>query len=81
MSDVGQPERIVQNRVVGLFRNTLNYNYLGNWIDRENNSNIEEKILRSFLKEKQEYEDGLISKAIRQRKTLQKTSKPDPLRQ
>lgn len=68
MSDVGQPERIVQNRVVGLFRKTLNYNYLGNWIDRENNSNIEEKILRSFLKEKQEYEDGLISKAIKQLK-------------
>ena len=68
MSDVGAPERIVQNRVVKLFRNTLNYNYLGNWIDRENNSNIEEKLLRSFLKEKQEYDDGLISKAIRQLK-------------
>ena len=68
MSDVGQPERIVQNRVVGLFRNTLKYNYLGNWIDRENNSNIEEKILRSFLKERQEYDDGLISKAIKQLK-------------
>jgi len=68
MSDVGAPERVVQNRIVRLFRNTLNYNYLGNWIDRENNSNIEEKILSSFLKEKQEYEDGVISKAIRQLK-------------
>ena len=66
MTDVGASERVVQNRIVRLFRNTLNYNYLGNWIDRENNSNIEEKILRTFLKEKQEYEDGLIAKAIRQ---------------
>ena len=68
MNDVGQPERPVQNRVINLFKNTLKYNYLGNWIDRENNSNIEREYLRKFLKEKQGYDDDLITKAIRQLK-------------
>ena len=49
MSDVGQIERNTQNRVVKLFRERLEYDYLGNWEERENNSNIEEKYLRRFL--------------------------------
>ena len=42
MSTVGQRERATQNRVVKLFRDTLKYDYLGNWEDRAGNSNIEE---------------------------------------
>src|SRR5208337_182662 len=68
MTDVGQRERPVQDRVVRLFKNTLKYDYLGNWIDRENNSNIEEEYLRKFLKEKQGCDEGLIAKAIRKLK-------------
>ena len=34
MSTVGQRERATQNRVVKLFRDTLGYDYLGNWEDR-----------------------------------------------
>ncbi|MBI5805801.1 HsdR family type I site-specific deoxyribonuclease [candidate division TA06 bacterium] len=49
MSQIGQPERITQNRIVQLFREQLNYDYLGNWEDRPNNSNIEEDLLRKFL--------------------------------
>ena len=43
MSAVGQAERHTQNRIVKLFRERLSYEYLGNWEDRLNNSNIEKR--------------------------------------
>jgi type I restriction enzyme R subunit len=49
MNVVGQPERATQNRVIALFRDELGYRYLGHWIDRDGNSNIEEKILTAYL--------------------------------
>ncbi|MGC2446232.1 MAG: type I restriction endonuclease, partial [Candidatus Sulfotelmatobacter sp.] len=49
MSDVGKPERATQNRIIALFRDELHYRYLGDWIDRDGNSNIEEEILREYL--------------------------------
>ncbi len=61
--DVGQIERKTQNRIVTLFQDKLNYTYLGNWEERENNSNIEEKLLLKFLK-KQKYSESLIHKAV-----------------
>ncbi len=64
MSKVGQIERITQNRVVSLFRDQLNYSYLGNWEKRPNNRNIEEVSLRNFLKLKQGYSDELINRAL-----------------
>ena len=42
MSAIGQPERVTQNRVIALFREELGYRYLGDWTDRDDNSNIEE---------------------------------------
>src|SRR6266516_7709922 len=63
MSTVGQIERATQNRVVKLLREQLGYTYLGNWEVRQDNSNIEERYLRSFLK-RQGYNDALISKAL-----------------
>jgi len=62
MSNVGQPERPTQNRVIALFRDVLGYEYLGNWKDR-NNRNIEEEYLRPFLR-RQGYSDTLIERAI-----------------
>ncbi|MCK5342467.1 MAG: hypothetical protein KAR20_03635 [Candidatus Heimdallarchaeota archaeon] len=62
MSEVGQLERQTQNRVVKLFQEKLNYRYLGNWEEREDNSNIEEEILKDYLKKK--YSDDLITKAL-----------------
>jgi type I restriction enzyme R subunit len=63
MNDVGQRERKTQNRIKNLFRDVLEYQYLGNWEERPNNSNIEEELLRGFLA-KRKYKPGLINKAI-----------------
>jgi len=46
---VGKPERATQNRVVALFRNELDYSYLGNREYRDGNSNIEEGLLSNYL--------------------------------
>ncbi len=63
MSTVGQKERLTQKRIVKLFRQQLGYAYLGNWEERPDNSHIEEKYLRAFLK-RQGYDEALISKAL-----------------
>lgn len=49
MNDVGKTERVTQNRITALFRDELGYRYLGDWTDRDGNSNIEEKSLTDFL--------------------------------
>jgi type I restriction enzyme R subunit len=49
MNGIGQPERATQDRVIALFRNELGYHYLGEWTDRDSNSNIEEGILTTYL--------------------------------
>jgi type I restriction enzyme, R subunit len=50
MSIVGQPERATKNRIIALFRDELGYRYLGDWTDRDGNSNIEEDLLSAWLK-------------------------------
>jgi type I restriction enzyme R subunit len=49
MSTIGKPERATQIRVVALFREELRYSYLGDWLDRPSNSNIEEWLLTAYL--------------------------------
>jgi len=63
MGKVGEVERLTQNRIVALFRGTLRYTYLGNWEDRPDNRNIEETLLRAFLKEGK-VKEPLIVKAL-----------------
>jgi type I restriction enzyme R subunit len=63
MSDVGQIERKTQERVVELFEEQLNFEYLGNWEYREGNSNVEVDILTQNLRARG-YDDNLITKAI-----------------
>jgi type I restriction enzyme R subunit len=63
MSTVGQKERETQNRVVALFRDALDYDYLGNWIDREDNRNIEEGLLGDWLA-RQGHDGDLINRAL-----------------
>jgi type I restriction enzyme R subunit len=62
--NVGQTEKKTQQRVVKLFREKLGYDYLGDWTDREGNCNIEEDLLRKFLRDKQGYDDALITRAL-----------------
>jgi len=52
MTEYGKPERHTQNRIIKFFHDELGYEYLGNWEDRENNSNIEASLLTSFLHKK-----------------------------
>jgi type I restriction enzyme R subunit len=49
MSTIGQPESATQKRVIALFRNELGYRYLGDWTNRQGNSNIEEGLLSAWL--------------------------------
>ena len=51
MSNIGQPERVTQRRVIDLFRDELGYRYLGDWTDRDGNSNIEETLLTDHLRQ------------------------------
>lgn len=63
MSDVGQIERLAQNRILDLIQKQLGYEYLGNWETRDNNSNIETDYLKQNLTARG-YTDDLINKCI-----------------
>ena len=65
MSNVGQSERSTQNRIVNLFVEELGYRYLGEWSDRERNSNIEERLLTDWLTNTG-YSTDQINRTIRQ---------------
>jgi type I restriction enzyme, R subunit len=59
VSKVGQRERVTQNRVAALLRDDLEYEHLGSWDERPENSNIEADLLRDWLGRR-----GLDSKLI-----------------
>ncbi|MFD4070266.1 type I restriction endonuclease, partial [Streptomyces albidoflavus] len=63
MSNVGQPERKTQDRVVKLFRDSLGYEYLGNCEHRAANSNVDVELLTQNLRARG-YSDNLINRAI-----------------
>ena len=67
---VGQLEKKTQERIVKLFQEKLGYTYLGNWEDRENNSNIEEELLKEYLQSTKKYSQTIIDKVVYE---LQKT--------
>ena len=67
MSNLGQIERITQDRIIKLFQTELGYTYHGNWQDRKDNSNIEEDFLNKYLLA-QGYDIKLCAKAINQLK-------------
>lgn len=62
MSKIGQIERLTQDRVVTLFQKTLGYDYLGNWEERLDNSNLAEIHLIKYLGK--QYSPVLISRAL-----------------
>ena len=63
MTSIGNSERETQNRVIALFTSELGYRYLGDWRDREGNSNIEEGLLTAYLL-RSGYTGVQIAKAI-----------------
>jgi len=63
MSNIGKPERITQDRIVKLFINELDYNYLGNLQDKTDNSNIEVIQVQQYLSGKG-YSQEQINKAL-----------------
>ena len=66
MSDVGQKEKETQKRIVKLFRDQLDYKYLGDWHDREElNRNIEKDLLSAWFKSRG-VSDVLINRAFRE---------------
>ena len=67
---VGERERATQDRIIALFEHALEYEYLGDWSDRADNSNIEVDILRSFLLSRG-HSEAIANKAIHE---LQKIS-------
>jgi type I restriction enzyme R subunit len=62
MTTVGQIEKKTQARIVTLFRERLNYDYLGDRADLDNR-NIEETLLRDWLR-KQGVSETLITRAL-----------------
>ena len=48
VSDIGKSERATQNRVIALFRDELDYRFMGDWSDRANRQ-IEAGLLRGWL--------------------------------
>lgn len=60
--NIGERERLTQDRIIKLFKDKLDYTYLGNWHDRKN-GNIEVEYLKKYLK-RAGYSSVLISKAI-----------------
>jgi type I restriction enzyme R subunit len=57
-------ERITQNRVIKLLQEQLDYTYLGDWEERENNSNFDEAELKIYLAGTKRYSDSLTNKAL-----------------
>lgn len=59
---IGEPERVTQERVIGLFEKRLGWRYLGDWSERAN-SNIEEELFTANLKERG-YSEAQIAAAL-----------------
>ena len=63
MRTVGQPEFLTQQRVIAFFVRVLGYGGLGNWKDRQNNSNIETEFLTDWL-ESQGHSEQIIGRTL-----------------
>ena len=63
MNTVGETEIRTQERVVTLFQKVLGYTYLGNYQERQDNSNIDKALLIDWLKGNG-YDDEIITKVL-----------------
>ncbi len=67
--NLGKPERNTQNRVIRLFQNELGYTYLGDWSDRDGNTNVEEEFLTKYLIDKGGYTQSQVNAVIHRLRT------------
>lgn len=63
---IGKSERETQNRIVALFKEELQYTYLGNWEDEQRTQPIEENLLLDFLIKSQGYSEIVAKKAVQE---------------
>ncbi|WP_309672755.1 hypothetical protein [Gemmatimonas sp.] len=63
MTGAGRSERATQDRVIALLRDTLGYEFLGNWETRTGNRHIEAALMRANL-ERRGYNAAHISAAL-----------------
>ena len=63
MSTVGEREMRTQRRVIAFLTEALGYAYLGNWQERDKNSNIEGQLLSDWLSA-QGHSNGIVRKAL-----------------
>ncbi|MCO6163692.1 type I restriction endonuclease subunit R [Flavobacterium sp. NRK F7] len=66
MNNIGKSERETQNRIVALFKQELNYTYLGNLEDQQRTQPIEEDLLLEFLIYTQGYSELVAKKAVQE---------------
>lgn len=66
MNNIGKSERATQNRIVDLFKNQLEYDYLDNWEDQPRRQPIEEDLLLKFLITTQGYSEVVAKKALQE---------------
>ena len=64
MNNIGKSERESQNRIIQLFKNELQYTYLGNWEEQPRTQPIEEDLLLDFLTNSQGYSTVVAKKAV-----------------
>lgn len=63
MNDINKLEIETQERILEkIFRKKLNYDYLGNYKDRENNSNIEDELVLKYLNK--HYSEEISKRAL-----------------
>jgi type I restriction enzyme R subunit len=66
MNNIGKSERETQNRIIALFKNELEYTYLGDWEDQQRTQPIEENLLLDFLINSQGYSEIVANKAVKE---------------
>ena len=63
MNTVGDRETGTQSRVLTFFQKVLGYTYLGNWQERQENSNVDTGLLTDWLSSRR-HDDAIISKVL-----------------
>jgi len=78
MNTVGARETSTQERVITFFQKGLGYTYLGNWQERQENSNIDTVLLTDWLRNRG-HDDAISAKVLFELKNAAALSSNKPL--